>query len=517
MGIFSRHRSDAIDASSNYEELWQVLSKHAGIGLWDAVLHNGDPMHRESRWTWSAEFRRLCGFSSDDLKGFPDVVQSWSDRLHPEDAEKTFAAFGACLADRSGRTGYDVVYRLKVKDGSYRWFRAVGGVKRGAGGQAERACGALIDVDAETSGKVRSDILDREVGIGLWDAEIHDANPMHPQSKWFWSPQMRQICGFAPDDLRGFPNDVHAWADRLHPEDAGFVGNAFTSWIADRTGRLGYDVTYRFKVKDGSYRWIRAIGGLARNAQGVAVRAVGSFLDVTNEKVAELTGKEQLAQQQKVSDLAASLGNQVATTAEEAARDVQGIAAATEELAQSITEISSRVDQSAKASIRASQDAAVTADIVQSLAGAVDRIGEVLKLIDGIAAQTNLLALNATIEAARAGESGRGFAVVANEVKALANQSSNATKEIAAQIASVQHEAQRATEAIRSITDVTEDAQKIAAEIASAISQQNGATQEIARKVSVVSRQTSMVSQTIDSVTREIQANIAGAGSHRAA
>ncbi|MFX9038762.1 hypothetical protein ABTN43_19175, partial [Acinetobacter baumannii] len=92
---------------------------------------------------------------------------------------------------------------------------------------------------------------------------------------------------------------------------------------------------YRFKVKDGSYRWIRAIGGLARNAQGVAVRAVGSFLDVTNEKVAELTGKEQLAQQQKVSDLAASLGNQVATTAEEAARDVQGIAAATEELAQS--------------------------------------------------------------------------------------------------------------------------------------------------------------------------------------
>ncbi len=517
MGIFSRHSSGATDASNNYEELWQVLSNHAGAGLWDIIAHDGELMNRQSRWRFSAEFRRLCGFAGDDLKGFPDDGAAWSARLHPEDTERALGQVAASLNDPSGRTTYDSLYRLKCKDGTYRWFRAVGGFKRGAGGKVERGCGALIDVEAEMNSKERSNLLDREVGIGLWDAQIHDANPMHPQSKWFWSPQMRQICGFDPDDIRGFPNDVHAWADRLHPEDAGFVGNAFTSWIADRTGRLGYDVTYRFKVKDGSYRWIRAIGGLARNAQGVAVRAVGSFIDVTNEKVAELKSKEQLAQQQKVSDLAASLGNQVATTAEEAARDVQGIAAATEELAQSITEISTRVDQSAKASIRASQDAAVTADIVQSLAGAVDRIGEVLKLIDGIAAQTNLLALNATIEAARAGESGRGFAVVANEVKALANQSSNATKEIAAQIASVQHEAQRATEAIRSITSVTEDAQKIAAEIAGAIAQQNGATQEIARKVNVVSRQTSMVSDTIDSVTREIQANITGAGGHRAA
>ncbi|KAF0118728.1 MAG: methyl-accepting chemotaxis protein [Rhodospirillaceae bacterium] len=61
-----------------------------------------------------------------------------------------------------------------------------------------------------------------------------------------------------------------------------------------------------------------------------------------------------------------------------------------------------------------------TNEIVQGLANAANKIGEVVKLINDIASQTNLLALNATIEAARAGDAGKGFAVVANEVKSLA-------------------------------------------------------------------------------------------------
>ena len=42
-----------------------VLGKHSGVGLWDAILHNGDAMHPQSRWTWSPEFRRLCGFAGE--------------------------------------------------------------------------------------------------------------------------------------------------------------------------------------------------------------------------------------------------------------------------------------------------------------------------------------------------------------------------------------------------------------------------------------------------------------------
>jgi PAS domain S-box-containing protein len=133
-------------AHSNTEMLG-LLDKHAGVGLWDAVLHNGDPMHARSTWRWSTEFRRLLGFGS--AGEFPDMVGSWADRLHPADSAATLAAFGACLSDRSGRTEYNVTYRVKMKDGTYRWFRAVGGAARDQAGQATRACGSLIDIDAE--------------------------------------------------------------------------------------------------------------------------------------------------------------------------------------------------------------------------------------------------------------------------------------------------------------------------------------------------------------------------------
>ncbi|MGX9964466.1 methyl-accepting chemotaxis protein [Roseomonas sp. F4] len=153
-------RRDPSELSVKAEWL-DTLSNHAGVGLWDAILHEGDAMHPLSRWTWSAEFRRLCGFTS--AAEFPDKVQSWSDRLHPEDVDGTFAAFGAALA--SGGT-YDTSYRLKVKDGSYRWFRATGGVILDANRKPRRACGSLVDIhaakQAEAGGKaVLRDMADR--------------------------------------------------------------------------------------------------------------------------------------------------------------------------------------------------------------------------------------------------------------------------------------------------------------------------------------------------------------------
>ncbi len=138
--MFKRSKSAHENAAK--AEWLDTLSRHAGVGLWDAILFEGDAMHAKARWTWSAEFRRLCGFSSQ--AEFPDVVQSWSDRLHPEDAPPTFAAFGASLATGGA---YDVTYRLQVRDGTYRWFRATGGVILDPAGKPRRACGSLVDID----------------------------------------------------------------------------------------------------------------------------------------------------------------------------------------------------------------------------------------------------------------------------------------------------------------------------------------------------------------------------------
>ncbi len=488
------------------EEL-ELLGRHAGVGLWDAVFHNGDPMHAQSRWHWSPEFRRLLGFDRDDVKGFPEVVGSWADRLHPDDAKPTFDAFAACLNDRSGRTGYDVEYRLKMKDGSYRWFRAIGGVARGPNGIALRACGSLIDIDAGHNEIERAKLLDQFAGVGLWDAMFHDGDPMHPQSLWRWSSEFRRLVGFDRDDERGFPNVVGSWADRLHPDDAKPTFDAFSACLSDRSGRTGYEVQYRLKMRDGSYRWFRAIGGVARNANGVALRACGSLIDIHAQKSAELQQVEaEQTRRGMIHDLARSLDNEVGNTATRATSNAQTVAAATEELSASITDISNRASQASDASARASDETTRTNVAVETLVSSAERIGAITKLINSIASQTNLLALNATIEAARAGEAGRGFAVVANEVKSLAKQSGDAADDIAAQIAAVQQEALHAVEAIRRIGTIVKDVQQISATIAAAVSQQESATKEIASSVTQVVRDIEDVSRNISTATERMRA-----------
>jgi chromosome segregation ATPase len=151
---------DAAGGVAELSEALDLYGNHAGVGLWDAVFHNGDPAHPESRWNWSGQFRRLLGFDSE--RDFPNLMTSWSDRLHPDDSGPTFAAFGAFLADPTGKTPFNVRYRVKMRDGSYRWFRAIGGCKRNANGQAMRACGSLIDIHEEEVMKDRSRFLANE-------------------------------------------------------------------------------------------------------------------------------------------------------------------------------------------------------------------------------------------------------------------------------------------------------------------------------------------------------------------
>jgi methyl-accepting chemotaxis protein len=190
----------------------------------------------------------------------------------------------------------------------------------------------------------------------------------------------------------------------------------------------------------------------------------------------------------------------VAVSADQTSMNVQTVAAATEQLAASIREITRQMMQSSDTASKAVEDVRHTDAIIQSLATSAQKIGNVVALISGVASQTNLLALNATIEAARAGDAGKGFAVVASEVKALANQTTAATNEIASQVEQIQAATGQAVSAIREVADVIAGMNGTAAAVAAAMEQQGAATHEIARNVAQAAAGTQQVSGSIHTV-----------------
>jgi methyl-accepting chemotaxis protein len=196
------------------------------------------------------------------------------------------------------------------------------------------------------------------------------------------------------------------------------------------------------------------------------------------------------------------LTGRVEAASDEASSNVRSVAAATEEMTASVAEISRQVQESNRIAGEAVTQAEMTDARINELSKAALRIGDVVNLITSIAEQTNLLALNATIEAARAGESGRGFAVVAQEVKALAAQTANATKEISSQIAGMQVATQESVLAIKQIGATIGRISQIAGTISTSVDQQGGATQEIARNVEQAARGTSEVATNIVDVNQ---------------
>jgi methyl-accepting chemotaxis protein len=147
---------------------------------------------------------------------------------------------------------------------------------------------------------------------------------------------------------------------------------------------------------------------------------------------------------------------------------------------------------------------------VSRLTNCADKIGQVINLIESIAQQTNLLALNATIEAARAGEAGKGFAVVAAEVKGLANQTSNATDVVAAQIQDMRASTQSAVEAIGNIHKVISEIANAVGAVASATEEQRAVTSNIAQNAGQVRHDTTTSAGHIADINQAIaQADVA--------
>jgi methyl-accepting chemotaxis protein len=197
----------------------------------------------------------------------------------------------------------------------------------------------------------------------------------------------------------------------------------------------------------------------------------------------------------------------------EVASGVQTVAASTEQMVESIREISRSANESATMSKLTSSTTQETNDVVKELGSSSQQIGEVTKVISSIAQQTNLLALNATIEAARAGDAGKGFAVVANEVKELARQTAKATEDITQKIGAIQRNSSRAVEAIGGIALSVDKLNGISGTIAAAVEEQTATTNEVSRVINTASGNVRHISSSVQAVSTAADENSAAAAS----
>lgn len=180
--------------------------------------------------------------------------------------------------------------------------------------------------------------------------------------------------------------------------------------------------------------------------------------------------------------------------------NVQSVAAATEEMSASINEISSNMGMTQNAADEIVRMTGAAGAASQNLMNTMASMEKIVGLIRDIASKVNLLALNATIEAARAGEAGKGFAVVASEVKGLANQTAQATDEIAKKISAVQEISGEVASSVNGIVEISSRVSQYVSSVAGSIEQQSAATKDISMK----SQETSIATDQINTQIRKV-------------
>ena len=276
-------------------------------------------------------------------------------------------------------------------------------------------------------------------------------------------------------------------------DEIGALAGALETFKQQATEKLRIEEQERERNAGAAARQ-RAIEAYVGEFEGAVRKTLGELSDASGEM--RKTSGDLSAVSRQTNDRVEVAGR----ASHEASSSVESVAAAAEELSASINDISQQAAHAAGIAGRAVTQARETDGTVQGLAKSAGRIGEVVGLINTIAAQTNLLALNATIEAARAGEAGRGFAVVASEVKSLASQTAKATEEISEQIADIQKVAGDAINAIQAIGGIIGEVNEVATAIAAAVQEQGAATQEITRSTQYAAQGTKNVSDNITGV-----------------
>jgi methyl-accepting chemotaxis protein len=253
------------------------------------------------------------------------------------------------------------------------------------------------------------------------------------------------------------------------------------------------------------------IGQVAANSNQVA--SASNHLQATAGRIA--TGAEEVAAQ---ASNVATAGEEMSATSCDIARNCQLAAEGAERASKTAQNGAAVVEGTITVMNQIAEKVHESARTVESLGVRSDQIGAIIGTIEDIADQTNLLALNAAIEAARAGEQGRGFAVVADEVRALAERTTRATREIGEMIKTIQNETRGAVssmeQGVAQVMSGTTEAAKSGEALQDILQQINDVAMQVHQIATAAEEQTattSEISNNMMQITEVVQVTAQGA------
>jgi PAS domain S-box-containing protein len=227
------------------------------------------------RFSYSESMNRVIGLPPSLLK----TIGDWQKRIHPEDFPQFRAATIAHMKAETKRLQCD--YRYLALDGTWRWARTHGLATRDKNGRAVRLVGSTGDItELKRTEEALKQIQDRyalairAINEGVYEWDIVNGTA-------YFSPRVYEAIGLTPDHFKT-PQD---WRNRIHPDD---LPNYDAALVAHFKGeRDRFECDYRYRARDGSWRWARQHGVAVRDAGDRAVRMTGSTGDITDLKCAE--------------------------------------------------------------------------------------------------------------------------------------------------------------------------------------------------------------------------------------
>jgi two-component system, LuxR family, sensor kinase FixL len=299
--IAGQLRSSEADLRAT-EQRMDLAARAAGLGMWvwDIVRNE----------TWVTDHcRALFGFAPSE----PVNIEKFLAKVHPDDREMVSHEVGKSLG---GHGDYRAEYRVLNGDGTIRWIDGRGRVDFDVNGKAVRMHGVSLD------------ITNRKLGEeALRESEIRFRTMANTAPVMIWMSGTDKLCNFFSKRWLDFTGRTleqelgNGWAEGVHRDD---FNRCLETYVSSFDAREPFTMEYRLRRKDGNYHWVLDTGAPRFAPDGAFLGYIGSCIDISERKVAELDAQRHRADLAHLSRVAL-MGEMAASIAHELNQPLTGI------------------------------------------------------------------------------------------------------------------------------------------------------------------------------------------------